>query len=235
MNVMYITNMGREHENIFVRIAHRGASAYEPENTLRSFKRAIEMNSELIEFDVRESLDGELVVMHDDCVDRTTNGSGIVKRKTLSELKELDAGMGEQIPTLVEVLEFGTGKTKFVIELKEDGIEEKVIRVLHEYGIGDDVFIVSFKGKRLKMIKQIDPDIKTGLILFGAVNPIKQALKYGADAVAPFRWFITRAFIQAARSHGLYAFSWVVDDSIKARKLKNLGIDGIVTNKPDII
>ncbi len=232
---MYINDMSREQENIFVTIAHRGASAYEPENTIRSFKKAIEMNSDLIEFDVRESLDGELVVMHDDSLDRTTNGSGVVKRKTLSELKELDAGMGEQIPTLKEVLEFGIGKTKFVIELKENGIEDKVVRVIHEFGIQNDVFIVSFKGIRLKMIKQIEPDIKTGLILFGSTNPIKQALKCGADAVAPFRWFITRGFIKNAKSHGLYAFSWIIDDSIKARKLKDIGLDGIITNKPDIL
>ena len=92
-------------EKDFLLISHRGASHYEPENTLRSFRKALEMGSSAIEFDVRKSCDGRLVVIHDSKVDRTTDGKGAVSGKTLDELKSLDAGCGERIPTLEEVFE----------------------------------------------------------------------------------------------------------------------------------
>ena len=107
----------------FYKIAHRGASAYEPENTLRSFRRALDMGADLIEFDIRMSSDGHLIVIHDKKVDRTTDGTGLVREMTLGQLKKLDAGKGEKIPTLEEVIDFGKGKTRFVIELKEGGVE----------------------------------------------------------------------------------------------------------------
>lgn len=224
-----------ELENIFIKIAHRGASAYEPENTLRSFERAIEMKADMIELDVRQSIDGHLVVMHDDTVDRTTDSSGLVSLKTLSELKELNAGKGEQIPTLGQVIELGRGRAKFVIELKENGVEDKVVELINKNGLLDEVFIVSFKPNRLKMIKELEPKVKTGLIIFASLDPIRLAKNCGADVVAPFRWFITKGLVERARQNGLYTFTWTVDDRLKAQTLKEKGVSGIVTNKPDII
>ena len=106
-------------------IAHRGASYFEPENTLRSFRRAVEMGADRVEVDVRLSKDNKLVVIHDPRVDRTTNGTGRVKDMTLQELKSLDAGKGEKIPTLQEVID-ALKDTKLVIEMKIPGIEEKL-------------------------------------------------------------------------------------------------------------
>ena len=222
-------------KNLFIKIAHRGASAYEPENTLRSFERAIELNTDMIEFDVRYSLDRHLVVVHDSKVDRTTDGTGLVSLKTLSELKELDAGKGEQIPTVDEVLELGIGRTKFVIELKDNGVEAEVVDIVNKYDLLEDVFIVSFKPKRLKMIKHLEPKLRTGLILFASLNPIGLAKNCGADVVAPFRWFISKGFVDRARNNGLYTFTWTVDETSKAHNLRQIGVNGIVTNKPDII
>ncbi len=227
--------MPKPPEETFVKIAHRGASAYEPENTIRSFKRAIEMKADMIEFDVRKCLDGHMVVIHDNKVDRTTNGTGLVSKKTLSELKGLDAGMGEKVPTLEEALEFGKGKTKFVIELKEDGTEGNVVNLIKDYGLIEDVFIVSFKVKRLKVVKGLEPLLKTGLILFASLYPATLAKACGADAVAPFHWFITKGLIKKARNNGLYLFGWTVDSMEKAQHLKDMGVNGIVTNKPDLI
>ncbi len=224
-----------ELENLFIKIAHRGASAYEPENTLRSFERAIELNADMIELDVRYSLDRHLVVVHDQKVDRTTDGTGPVALKTLLELKELDAGKGERIPTLEEVLEFGIGRTKFVIELKENGVEHEVAELINKYNLLDDVFIVSFKPKRLKMIKELEPKLRTGLILFASLDPVRLAKNCGADVVAPFRWFISKGFVDRARKSGLYTFTWTVDETSKAQGLRDIGVSGIVTNKPDII
>ncbi|MFI5323038.1 MAG: glycerophosphodiester phosphodiesterase [Thermodesulfobacteriota bacterium] len=222
-------------ERSFVKIAHRGASAYEPENTIRSFERAIELKADMIELDVRKSLEGRLVVIHDSKVDRTTGGSGLVVRKSLAELKELDAGKGEKIPTLEEVLECAAGKTKFVIELKENGLEEGVIRAIKGYGLMEDVFVVSFSPVRLKVVKEIEPRLNTGLILFASADPLGTAKSCGADVVAPFRWFITRSLAERARLSGLYLFTWVVDDGEKAAKLMEIGVNGIVTNKPDLM
>ena len=224
-----------ELENLFIKIAHRGASAYEPENTLRSFERAIELDAHMIELDVRYSLDRHLVVVHDKTLDRTTDGTGLVELKTLSELKELDAGMGEKVPTLEEVLELGIGRTKFVIELKDNGVEHEVVDIVNKYNLLDDVFIVSFKSKRLKMIKHLEPKLRTGLILFASLNPIGLAKSCGADVVAPFRWFVSKDFVDSARKSGLYTFTWTVDEASKARDLKDIGVSGIVTNKPDVI
>ncbi|MEM7009057.1 MAG: glycerophosphodiester phosphodiesterase family protein [Thermodesulfobacteriota bacterium] len=224
-----------ELERQFIKIAHRGASAYEPENTLKSFERAIELKSDMIEFDVRESLDGHLVVFHDQTVDRTTNGSGHISHKTLSELKELDAGHGEQIPTLEQVIELGKGRAKFVLEIKQDRLEEKIGSYLLKNDLLDDVYVVSFKPKRLKMLKELNHRIKTGLIVFASLNPIGLALNCGADFVAPFRWFVTDSLVKRARDSGLYTFTWTVDETIKAHSMKQKGVSGIVTNKPDII
>jgi glycerophosphoryl diester phosphodiesterase len=222
-------------EHLFVKIAHRGASAYEPENTIRSFRRAIELKADMIELDVRKSLDGRLVVIHDRRVDRTTDGRGLVGRKSLGELKELDAGMGERIPTLEEVLEYAAGKAGFVIELKENGLEEDVIKAIKGYGLIKDVFIVSFSPLRLKVLKEMEPSLKTGLILFASTDPLRVAKGCGANAVAPFRWFITRSLSERARLSGLYLFTWTVDDREKAERLREIGVNGIVTNKPDLM
>lgn len=222
-------------ENLFIKIAHRGASAYEPENTLRSFERAIELKADMIELDVRQSIDGHLVVMHDETVDRTTDSSGLVALKTLSELKDLNAGKGEQIPTLNEVIELGMGRAKFVLELKENSVEDKVVELIQDNNLLDEVFVVSFKSNRLKMIKELEPKVKTGLILVTSLDPIRLAKNCGADVVAPFRWFVTKGLVERARQNGLHTFTWTVDETLKAQSLKKIGVSGIVTNRPDII
>lgn len=218
-----------------IKIAHRGASAYEPENTLRSFERAIELKADMIELDVRQTIDGHLVVIHDKTVDRTTDAQGPVSLKTLSEIKELNAGNGERIPTLNEVLDLGRGRTKFVLEIKENGIEDKVVDVISRNELFDEAFVVSFKSNRLKMIKQLEPKIKTGLIIFASLDPVRLAKNCGADVVAPFRWFVTSGLVKRAKNNDLLTFTWTVDETIKANKLKEAGVSGIVTNKPDII
>lgn len=222
-------------EDTFIRIAHRGASAYEPENTVKSFEKAIELNADMIEFDVRETLDGHLVVMHDETVDRTTSGTGFVSMKTLNELKGLDAGDGQEVPTVEEVLELGKDRTKFVLELKQDGVEDKVISILNKHDLLDDVFIVSFKPKRLKMIKKIEPKVKMGLIILAAINPVNLTKSCGADFIAPYHKFITKSLIESAKQSGLTTFTWTVDEYSKAKSLRDKGVRGIVTNKPDII
>ncbi|MER3446394.1 MAG: glycerophosphodiester phosphodiesterase [Candidatus Dadabacteria bacterium] len=219
----------------FIKIAHRGASAYEPENTIRSFKKAIKMRADMIEFDVRLSRDRHLVIMHDERVDRTTNGNGLVREKTLSELRRLDAGKGERIPTFEEVIDLAKGKTGFVIELKEPGTEGGVISLVIENSLIGDVFVVSFYPDLIKRVKDLEPRIRTGLILYSSPDPIGLAKGCLADAVAPFHNFITEDLVKKAHSSGLIIITWTVDIREEAEKLKDMGLDGIVTNKPDLI
>ncbi|MGQ0793946.1 MAG: glycerophosphodiester phosphodiesterase [Deltaproteobacteria bacterium] len=219
----------------FFKIAHRGASFYEPENTIRSFRRAIEMRADMIEFDVRLSADGELVVMHDEMVDRTTNGAGLVRAMTLGELKALDAGLGEKIPTFEEVVGLAEGRTGLVIELKESGTEERVVESLIKRNLTDNAFIVSFHRDLLKTVKRINPAVRTGLILFSHPNPTDAALECGANAVAPYCDYIAAETVKAAAEAGLVLITWTVDDAGKAARLRDMGVRGIVTNKPDVI
>jgi glycerophosphoryl diester phosphodiesterase len=114
-------------------IGHRGASGYEPENTLRSFQKAIDLGVEMIELDVYTCKSGELVVMHDDKVNRTTNGNGYVFNMTLTELKTLDAGKGEKVPTLVEVFDLINKKIAINVELKGEGTAESTAELIQKY------------------------------------------------------------------------------------------------------
>ena len=219
----------------FLKIAHRGASAYEPENTLRSFKLAFDMKADMIELDVRMSKDGHLVVIHDRTVDRTTNGHGYVKDMTLAELKKLDAGKGEKIPTLKEVIEVGAKKTKFAVEIKERGTEKKAVSLIKEYNLLDDVFVISKNGEFLKNVKALEGRIRTCLITVFSCASINYGRKSLADAVAPFHLFITKALVKKVQRSRLLLFTWVVDSEKRALWMKDIGINGIVTNRPDII
>ncbi len=219
----------------FFKIAHRGASAYEPENTLRSFKRAFDMKADMIELDVRMSKDGHLVVIHDSTVDRTTNGRGLVRDMTLAELKKLDAGKGERIPTLEEVIEVGLEKTKFAIEIKEPGTEKNTIDMIRQYRLLDDVFIISKNREFLKNVKALEVAIRTCLITVFSCASVDSGRESLADAIAPFHFFITKGLVKKVKRSGLFIFTWVVDNEKRALWMKDIGINGIVTNRPDII
>ncbi len=226
--------MGNIRKQNFVKIAHRGASTYEPENTLLSFRRAMEMGADMIELDVRLSCDGHVVVIHDKELDRTTDGSGLVREKTLHELRELDAGKGEKIPTLEEVIGLVKGRAGLVIELKETETEERVVNLVRKNNLIGETFIVSSYQDILKKVKELDPEIKTGLIIFYSPDPIGLAKECSADVVAPFHNLVTRELVEKAHEFNLAIITWTVDDRKRAEELIIMGVDGIVTNKPDI-
>ncbi|HUV02606.1 MAG TPA: glycerophosphodiester phosphodiesterase family protein [Desulfobacteria bacterium] len=152
-------------------IAHRGARAEEPENTLRAVKRAAECGADAVEVDVRFSSDQEPVVIHDETLDRTTNGSGAVSEQTFEQLRTLDAGNGEKIPTLSKVLSLvkALGR-ELVIELKEPGTEERVVREIVRAGRERNVVIASFFHSLLLRMKELAPDLKTNVITLVAAR-----------------------------------------------------------------
>lgn len=219
----------------FIIISHRGASAYYPENTLLSFSKAIELNADMLEFDVRKTSDDKIIVIHDDRVDRTTNGKGYVREMSFNSLRTLDAGSGEKIPALHEVLELGRGKVKFAIELKEERTEELVLETVRDLSLSDDVFIITFRQKILRRVKAFDPAVRTALISLIPYNTVKDALFCEAAAIGIHHYFLTPQIIEKARMNNLFIFVWTVDDQKKCERIRDMGATGVVTNKPDIL
>ena len=218
-----------------LKIGHRGARAYEPENTLRSFKKAIELGVDAVELDVRKTRDNEIVVIHDAKVDRTTNGRGLVSEISLEEIKKLVTEKGERIPTLEETLDFLDGKVKIIIELKETGLEEKVLTLIHKKGLEKNVVIVSFLKDALKNVREIDEKIETGLIYVRHKNPVKAALDLKANYLLPLYRFIHGADVQKAHEKGLKVIAWTINNQEEVSEYVKKGVDGIASDRPDIL
>jgi len=217
-------------------IAHRGASAYEPENTLRSVRRALKLGADMVEVDVHASRDGHIVVIHDTTVDRTTEGKGYVKDMTLKELKRLDAGLREQIPTLEEVMELVRGRAQLVIEIKVPGTEERVLQIIEERVLENETLITSFYHPVIKRIKELNPYMRTGVIVASRpIKPVQLALNANADALFPKHAFVDLQMVEETHKYNVVVYPWTVNTISEMRPLIDMGVDGIVTNKPDIL
>jgi glycerophosphoryl diester phosphodiesterase len=218
-----------------LRIGHRGAKAYEPENTLRSFKKALEIGVDAVELDVRKTKDNQLVVIHDADVKRTTDGKGLVSELTLKEIKEFSAEQGEKIPTLKEALDFLDKKVKILIELKEAGVEEKMLAAVRENGLHKNVIIVSFIEEALRKVRELNKEVETGLIYVKHKNPIKAALDLKASYLLPLYRFTHTANVQKAHENGLKVIVWTVNKPEEVAEYAKKGVDGIASDKPEIL
>ena len=210
-------------------IGHRGARSLAPENTLEGIRVAARCGADQVEVDVRLSRDGALVLMHDETVDRTTDGSGKVEDLDLAELKALDLS-GQKILTLHEAVaatkELGLG---LVVEMKEEGLEELVADALK----GSRAMVTSFYHSSLSEVKELS-DLKTGIIISSLpVKPVELALWAGADAIFPKR--INPRLFKEAHQHGLKVFPWTINDKEEAAWLLRLGADGLVADDPCLI
>ncbi len=218
-----------------LRIGHRGARAYEPENTLRSFKKALEIGVDAVELDVRKTKDNQLVVIHDADVKKTTDGKGLVSELTLKEIKEFSTEKGEKIPTLKEALDFLDKKVKILIELKEEGVEEKVLLAVRENGLQKNVIIVSFIEEALRKVRELNKEIETGLIYAKHKNPVKSALDLKASYLLPLYRFTHTANVKKAHENGLKVIVWTVNKPEEVAEYVKKGVDGIASDKPDIL
>ncbi len=230
-------------------IAHRGDSKNAPENTLASFKKALEMGVDGIEFDVQLTKDGQLVVIHDERVDRTTDGIGYVKDFTLKELKMLDAGLkfdkkfaGEKIPTLFEVFELVKYKKLILnIEIKSGivlypGIEEKLIKMINEYHFENRVVISSFNHYSLRDIKKMAPEFKIGLLYqSGLVEPWHIATRMKAYSLHPFYFNIIPELVNGCKKNNIKLFPWTVDKKEDMEMIVKESVDAIITNDPQTL
>ncbi len=229
-------------------IAHRGASAYAPENTAAAFRLAMEMGVDGIELDVHLSSDGCPVVIHDERVDRTGSGTGWVKDLSLNTLKSLDFGSwfgpsfaSETILTLEEVfLLLGDWQGLLNIELKSgpifyEGLEQKVITLVKKYDRLDNVILSSFNHYSLVAAKAVEPRIKIGLLyMAGLVAPWEYALRLGAQAIHPYFHSIIPEVIVGCNAHNIAINVFTVDDPIYLTALSTSGVHGIITNVPDV-
>jgi glycerophosphoryl diester phosphodiesterase len=228
-------------------IAHRGASGYAPENTMSAFSMALDMGSDGIELDVHLSSDGELVVCHDERVDRTTDGIGFIKDLTIKEIKRLDAGkwqssefLGQTIPTLGEVVELTEQSNTLInIEIKSGpifykDIEQKLVEFINKHNIKDRVIISSFNHFSLVAIKQIDSTVKTGaLYMAGLYNPWEYAKIIKADAIHPFFVGITPHITKGCIENNIDINTFTVNDDKYMALVAQAGVSGIITDYPD--
>jgi glycerophosphoryl diester phosphodiesterase len=220
---------------MILRIGHRGAAGYAPENTLRSFGKAVELGCDMTELDVHLCGSGELVVIHDESVDRTTDGSGEVANLTLSELKQLNAGKGERIPTLEEVLKLLKGRIMLNIELKGLGTAEPVYNLIQSNGWRrDNLLITSFNWEMLREYRARDPDARLGPLTY---DNIKEAGSFAeainAYSINPYHGYIDTGYVEEAHSKGFNVYPWTVNEPKDIRYVIELGVDGVISDYPD--
>jgi glycerophosphoryl diester phosphodiesterase len=212
-------------------IGHRGARAVAPENTLAALKGGMAC-ADYVEVDVRQTEDGALVTVHDPTVDRTTNGHGAVGALSLDEVRRLDAGGGERVATFDEVLDLVLGRCGLVVEIKEVGTEVAVCEAVREHGT-DRVLIVSFYPSSLEVVREVLPQVKTGLIFSRPLeDPIGLALSVGAGVLLPRADRLGRDLVAQAHAHYLLVVPWVLNTEGEVRRAAAMGADGFATDDP---
>lgn len=226
-------------------IAHRGASGYAPENTMAAFRKAVAMGLSFIETDLQLSRDARFVAIHDDTVNRTTNGQGAVHDLSLTELRRLDAGSwfgsaftGERIPTLEEILEFAKRHdVVFYLELKPGGSwggEHALIGSLRESGEIARVVVISFDTGIVAAVRKAEPTLMTGVLYDGQIEkPIEKALEIGARQLVIRGDLVTPAMIAEAKRNDLQVICWTVNHPAHMRMLASAGVAGIMSDYPD--
>jgi glycerophosphoryl diester phosphodiesterase len=232
----------------YLAIAHRGASAYEPENTLRAFRRAIELGADMSELDVHLSKDGHIIVMHNALVDSTTNGHGAIKEMTLAELKQLDAGKGEPIPTLQQVVDLVRGRNGLYIELKGESTPRAVVDLLckSNFAEREQVIVGSFLPSLVKEVKDLAPQIAISLLV-GPVFPADELVAMARDLRADYvhlcwerrhpqpHTLIPSDLLSTLHAAGLGVVLWHEERPEEIKILRTLEVDAICSNAPDLL
>ena len=224
-------------------IAHRGASAYEPENTLRAFDLAIRQGAQMIELDLHVTCDNHVVVIHDPTLNHTTNLAGRVDTLTLAEVRRADAGKGERIPTLDETLDLTLGKVRLYLEIKDPRAAAQTLRIIRERRCQAQVMLASFDIELMRELGEEVRDTELGLILGNATfRPVVRwreafpwlALKRVKHQVLCMQVELCYSYLAArARANGKKLYVWTADKEKQYARMTSIGVDGIVTNTPD--
>ncbi|PCH85873.1 MAG: glycerophosphoryl diester phosphodiesterase [Piscirickettsiaceae bacterium] len=214
---------------------HRGAMGYAPENTLLSIRKAIDLGADWVEVDVY-LVDQQLLVIHDETLERTTNGRGRLSKYTFAELRELDAGQGERIPTLQEVIDMTKGKVGLNVELKGKGTAIAVIKCLASLDVKhkDSILISSFKINELEQIAQADSTIKIGVLADrNADAAFSWASTLQAYSIHLSKRMVSQALVKRAREAGLQLYVYTVNSGANIRRMRKMGVDGVFSDYPD--
>jgi glycerophosphoryl diester phosphodiesterase len=212
-------------------IGHRGARALAPENTLRAVDRGLECAG-WVEVDVRLSREGVPVVIHDATLDRTTDGKGPVRDTPLADLRRLDAGQGERIPLLQEILDRVGHRGGLVVEAKEEEAVPAIAARLGMYGTWD-VMLVSFHAAALPSARAWLPGLVTGLIVSRpAGDPVEMVVRTGAGTVLPRQDLLSNGLVERAHAQGIRVVTWTVNSEAEVRRAVALGVDGFATDDP---
>jgi glycerophosphoryl diester phosphodiesterase len=218
-----------------LKIGHRGAKGYEPENTLISFEKAIDLNVDGIELDVHLSSDGEIMVIHDKTIDRTTNGKGFVNHFTASELKKYE------IPTLTEVLNLINQKCFINIELKGIGTTKPIIELVEHYILDQnwnytDFLVSSFDWKMLEEVQLLNPKIQIGVLTEESISAaLAFAKNIKAFSIHPNYKLLTKENVALMQKNGFEVYPWTVNSIEDIQKIKSFNANGIISDFPDRI
>ena len=252
--------MANEKQKDILNVSHRGASGYAPEHTLISYEMGEKLKGDYIEIDLQMTKDGQLIAMHDETLDRTTNGTGLVKDFTLAEIKELDAGSwfnekypqyaqlsyeGLTVPTLEEVFqEFGKNEN-YYIETKSPevypGMEEELLRLVEKYDINKKKLLVqSFSAESLLKMHELDPSVKLVQLLWYTADAVITdaeiaAMKQYAIGIGPNHTYLNEEYVQQVVNSGLEIHPYTVNDKETMKKLIDWGVTGMFTNFPDLL
>ncbi len=226
-------------------IGHRGAAGYAPENTMVAFERGLALRADAIELDVNLSKDGELMVIHDPVLQRTTNGRGLVCEHTAAEIQQLDAGSWFdpsfsmcRVPTLRDVLTWAKGRTKVAIEIKNGpvfypNIEKILVALLDELQMRDQVMAISFDHIVLGQLKELAPDVATGVIYASRVpDPVAMARAVNADLLMPYWAMLTKEEVEMGHAADLFVSPWGGAEQ-DYKHLLALGVDAVGADYPD--
>jgi len=221
-------------------IAHRGASAHRPENTLPAFELAVAQCADMIETDLHRTRDGAIVITHDEDLSGL-GGRGEIAGATLAEIRSLDAGGGEPVPTLDEILDRFGPRIAFNLELKRatdadyDGLEAQALEAVEARGLLGRTLWSSFYDTVLARLRALAPDARVGLLISSRypIHIVERARELGAEAIHPEASVVSAALVEEAHAAGLAVYVFTVDDPAQMRQLLALGVDGLFTNHPD--
>jgi glycerophosphoryl diester phosphodiesterase len=223
-------------------IAHRGSAATAPENTLAAFRLAVEQGADFVELDVQESADGEVVVVHDADLMRVGRSPLKIWETDAADLRAIDIGShagphfaGERVPTLAEVLAVCKGRSRVIVELKSYGhdrsLEEKVVSIVEAAGAENDTIFMSLNHDMVRTIKQLRPAWRAGVLVATAIGDLTSL---GADFLAVEARLATRALVRQAHREGQEVYVWTVNDPAWMLAAMSNGVDGLITDKPDV-
>jgi glycerophosphoryl diester phosphodiesterase len=227
--------------NKILKIGHRGAKGYEPENTLIAFEKAIELGVDGIELDVHLSSDNELIVIHDETIDRTANGKGFVNQFSLKELKSFRIENTQEIPTLIEVFDLVNQRCFMNIELKGIGTAKPVIELIHRYiseknWHSNNFLISSFDWNMLEEIHLFDSEIRIGVLTEESISAaLAFAKKIKASSVHPDYELLSKENVALLQENGFEVYPWTVNSKAAIQKIKSFNVNGIISDFPDRI